>query len=602
MAGFLAELNRRNVTRVAVAYAVASWLLIEVASVVLPTFRAPDWVLQVLIVLLVLGFPLALVFAWVYELTPEGLKRESEVDHGRSITGHTAKKLNVVVIILLVVAIGLFVADRFLPGRAGPPSAGPGSAQAPAGKTVPSIAVLAFDNMSADSANEYFAEGISEEILNLLADVKGLSVASRTSAFAMRDKDLPIPEIARALKVRYVLEGSVRKAGEQVRITAQLIDADTDRHVWSDTYDRALKDIFSIQDEIAAAIGQALKVQLLGETGAVVKAEAIDPKVYSEFLEARYLLRRRNDTDMRAANEKLINVVAAEPGFARGHVLLGEAYILNVFDGALLPRDLAQDYARMHALIAASLNPNLGGIDMILGQLAREHGDLKSALEHLDRAVALEPQEPRPYHWRGIIYDNAGYLDECRADLQRALELDPENPNVHFALAGCLLGSGDYARAKELASRGATLGNPAGYDLVVWAELLGGNVESAKQAARRYIDEMGGDPAIVGGLLRELGRNSGQPSDEGFENDSDALLMVHRYDQFLTLLAQAEWLAPSFGVVWAEPFTDLRQDARFVPALEHFGIPELWHAKGPPPDCRAEGDSYTCGHGGSDGP
>ena len=317
---FFTELNRRNVTRVAIAYGVAGWVLTEVASVVLPTFQAPEWVLQVLIALLIMGFPLALIFAWVYELTPEGLRKEADISQENSITSHTAKKLNVVVIVLLVIAIGLVVFDRFIARDAPQPVAADTSDQQVHGEdTIPSVAVLAFENMSTDAENEFFADGISEEVLNLLADVSELSVVSRTSAFAFKGKSLPIPEIARALNVRYVLEGSVRKAGEQVRVTVQLIDAETDRHLWSDTYDRALRDIFRIQDEIAAAIGHALHVRLLGDEGSEIRAEAIDPDVYTRFLEARYLLRRRNDADMQEANRLLIDVVAAEPRFARAH-------------------------------------------------------------------------------------------------------------------------------------------------------------------------------------------------------------------------------------------------------------------------------------------
>ncbi len=381
---FFNELNRRNVTRVAIAYAVAGWVLTEVASVVLPTFQAPGWVLRVLIALLIMGFPLALVFAWVYELTPEGLKKEKDIQPEQSISSHTARKLNLVVIVLLVIAIGMVVFDRFIARDATQATAVTTAQQAQGDGAIPSVAVLAFQNMSTDAENEFFADGISEEILNLLADVSGLSVASRTSAFAFKSKDLPIPEIARALNVRYVLEGSVRKAGEQVRVTAQLIDAETDRHLWSETYDRALRDIFKIQDEIAAAIGQALQVRLLGDEGSEVKAVAVDPDVYTRFLEARYLLRRRHADDMQQANRLLIDVVAAEPRFARAHILLGEAYLLNIREGALVEDKVGLALANMHASLARSLDPGLGGIDMIMGNIAGDNNNPWAALKYYE--------------------------------------------------------------------------------------------------------------------------------------------------------------------------------------------------------------------------
>lgn len=452
---FFNELNRRNVTRVAIAYGVAGWVLTEVASVVLPTFQAPGWVLQVLITLLIMGFPLALVFAWVYELTPEGLKKEADIELDNSITRHTARKLNLVVIVLLFIAIGMVGFDRFVARDATPPAATviPGL-QAQDDGTIPSVAVLAFQNMSADAENEFFADGISEEILNLLADVSGLSVASRTSAFAYKGKTLPIPEIAKALNVRYVLEGSVRKAGEQVR--------------------------------------------LLGDEGSEVKAEAIDPDVFTRFLEARYPLRRRHAADKQEANRLLIDVVAAEPRFARAHILLGEAYLLNTREGALVEPKIGLALANMHASLARSLDSGLGGIDMTQGYIANENNDPLAALNYYKQAIRLEPEEPRPYHWRGMIYNTLGYRDRCSQDLEKALELDPQNPNVHYSLANCLLmGAGDFDRAVELAERGSGLGNPGGYILAVLAEELRGDRAAALGHLLRYGEEI--DPTARSG-------------------------------------------------------------------------------------------------------
>jgi adenylate cyclase len=245
---FLAELKRRNVIRMAGLYLVGAWLIVQVASTVFPAFELPSWALRGVIVLLAIGFIPALVISWVFELTPEGLKREDEIEPDASITPHTAQRMDRMLWVGALLALSYFAVDKFLlaPHRA---AVVPMAEQAPpappvqaASASANSIAVLAFENLSTDAENGFFADGISEELLNVLAGVKGLTVASRTSAFSFKGKDTPIPDIARQLGVQHVLEGSVRKQGQRVRISAQLINADSDKHVWSASYDRDLAD------------------------------------------------------------------------------------------------------------------------------------------------------------------------------------------------------------------------------------------------------------------------------------------------------------------------------------------------------------------------
>ena len=272
---FFAELRRRNVIRVAGLYVVTAWLLVQIADTLLPIFGTPDWVLRTLVTMLALGFVPALVFSWVFELTPEGLKREEEVDRRFSTTQLTARKLDIATLMIALLAIVLLLIDWMRPvAKVGPESvvdadagrtpassnggadatAEAGSAPEAASSDPGSIAVLPFVNMSADAENEYFSDGISEELLNVLVKVDGLSVASRTSSFAYKGREQSAASIGAELKVAHVLEGSVRKSGQRVRITAQLIDARSDRHLWSETYDRELDDIFAIQQEIAEAM------------------------------------------------------------------------------------------------------------------------------------------------------------------------------------------------------------------------------------------------------------------------------------------------------------------------------------------------------------
>jgi TolB-like protein len=250
------ELRRRNVFRVAIAYVLLGWAVLQGADFLLDLAGAPEWVMRVFAIAGLVGFPFALFFAWAFELTPEGVKREKDLDRSQSIAPQTGKRLNRVIIGLLLLVIVLMAVERvFVVGETDTDSAPLATAAAP------SIAVLPFVNMSADPDNEYFSEGVAEEILNVLARIPELKVTARTSAFSYKGSEATVAQIARELGVNHVLEGSVRKAGSQVRVTAQLIEAGNDFHLWSETYDRELDDIFAIQDEIAQSIAEALRVR-----------------------------------------------------------------------------------------------------------------------------------------------------------------------------------------------------------------------------------------------------------------------------------------------------------------------------------------------------
>ena len=360
------ELKRRNVFRVAIAYLVGAWLLTEVAGTLFPAFGIPDWGVRFVVIVLALGFVPALIISWAYELTPEGLKREQDVVRDESITHLTAKRLDGITIGLIVAALVILAADRFWLGpdfeeHAAAPAAvvtdtvqtsGPEPTEfQPPPK---SIAVLPFVNMSDDAGNEYFADGISEELLNLLAKISGLRVISRSSAFSFKGKDYDMPTIATQLNVAHVLEGSVRKAGNQVRITAQLIDTRSDTHLWSETYDRTLDDIFVIQDEIAAAVVDALKLTLLGDTP---KSEEINPEAYALYLQAMYVGALGNADAYEQSNAILKQVLAIAPDYARAWRGLARNYANQVGDG-LLPRDEGDPLAREALKQALAINPD----------------------------------------------------------------------------------------------------------------------------------------------------------------------------------------------------------------------------------------------------
>ncbi|HLF31258.1 MAG TPA: hypothetical protein VI566_09585, partial [Xanthomonadales bacterium] len=325
---FLSELKRRNVFRVGVAYAIAAWLLLQIADLLLDNTNAPSWVIQSLFVVVGIGFVFALIFSWIYELTPEGVVRESKVPRDDSVTAHTARKLDYVTIALLLGAVTYLVLDRFVlepPVKAAAPmTAESVAAETAAGEPAApmaepnSIAVLPFSDLSEAGDQAYFSDGIAEELLNLLVRVDGLKVASRTSSFAYKDESRSIPEIAAELKVANILEGSVRKAGNRVRITAQLIDTRNDRHLWSETYDRDLVDIFAIQDEIATAIVSALKDQLGVQATAdaiVVEAATSNLDAYDLYLKGRTLFTARQD--IAVAIQLFEQAIALDPNYAR---------------------------------------------------------------------------------------------------------------------------------------------------------------------------------------------------------------------------------------------------------------------------------------------
>ena len=301
------ELTRRNVFRVGIAYAVSAWILLQVADLVLENISAPAWVMQVFMLAIAIGFPLALLFAWAFEMTPEGIKLEKNVDRSQSITHITGQKMNRGITIALAIAVVLLLVDKFTPDEVGPGSVSPEAVQttessverelnpALAAEDEKSIAVLPFVNMSSDPEQDYFADGISEEILNTLAKVSELKVAGRTSSFAFKGKNEDLLEIGKILRVNHILEGSVRKSGNRVRITAQLIKVNDGFHMWSETWDRELNDIFVIQDEISAAILEQLKTQLLGQQLATVKT---DTRAYELYLLAKQRIYERNQASL----------------------------------------------------------------------------------------------------------------------------------------------------------------------------------------------------------------------------------------------------------------------------------------------------------------
>ncbi|HSD69977.1 MAG TPA: hypothetical protein VLB07_10505, partial [Woeseiaceae bacterium] len=313
--GLFDELKRRNVFRVGAAYLLFAWVIIQVTDTVGPALHLPDWTLALVTWISIVGFPLVVFFAWAFELTPEGIKQEKDVDRSQSVTGQTGRKINHVVIALLLVAVAILVGKEFVGDEDA--ATGTGSVAGSGDQGFDSIGVLPFVNMSGDPAQEYFSDGISEELLNALAKLKKLQVAARTSSFAFKGRNEPIKNIGAELNVDTVLEGSVRKSGTKIRITAQLIEVENGYHLWSETYDRELTDIFAVQDEITAAIVDALLLHFdTGESADVAKTHATSISAYDAYLQGRHHYNSLEPDSMREALDSFRAATDTDPNFA----------------------------------------------------------------------------------------------------------------------------------------------------------------------------------------------------------------------------------------------------------------------------------------------
>jgi adenylate cyclase len=506
---FFAELKRRNVYKVAVAYAVVSWLLIQAASILFPTFEAPPWMMKVFVAVIVLGFPIALVFSWAFEITSEGLKRESEIEAGKSITHHTGRKLVGITIFVAVIATTLFVIQLLRPHLTST-----GSTSAPV-KTVPekSVAVLAFDNLSDDKGSEYFSDGISEELLTVLQKIPGLHVAARTSAFSFKGKNPTAQEIGQKLGVAHLVEGSVRKADDVVRIAARLTQANTGEEQWSENYTRNLKDVFAVQTELAQTIVEQLKGQLTGSAANPEAKAAIQAQVqaaekggtknveaHESYLQGRFFLNRHSEKETDQARAAFERAVQLDPKFALAWAGLAQTHVWDcnyATEGgqkgfnyhlsaardaveralalepdspdALFPRAMIEtnfDYdwkgAAETLRKALALAPQDPALLMEAGNLASARGETTQALNLFRRAVALDPVNAQARAFLASNLSASGHQEEARAEYMRVIELNPSAPNSQAGIGLAYLLEAKFEDAAVAAQK----------DAADWARLL----------------------------------------------------------------------------------------------------------------------------------
>ena len=413
------ELRRRNVDRMAVLYLVAAWLIMQVAEVLIGLQVLLSTIGPILFKVLAVGFPISLVISWYFEITPEGIKRERDVNRVESITQITGRRLDLLVISVLIAAVTLFALDKWWISE--PPEQ--------------SIAVLPFVNMSGDPAQEHFSDGISEELLHRLAQVSELHVAARTSSFHFKNKNIPIAEIALQLGVRSVLEGSVRRAGNKVRITAQLVSAGDGYHIWSKTYEREFDDIFAIQDEIASQVVNALKVTLLrDEETRLNRRPTTNLSAYNEYLLGRQKMARRTSAALQEAVRHFEEAVYLDSEYALAFVGLADAYILLGRYGAL-DISVVLANAAPAAERALELDDKLGEAHASLGAVRLWQGDLPAAEQSYKKALDLNPSYASAYHGYALLM-RWGYArkEEALALHRMALELDPLSTPINMAV------------------------------------------------------------------------------------------------------------------------------------------------------------------------
>ena len=429
---FFAELKRRNVYKVAVAYAIVGWLLVQVATQVFPFLEIPNWIVRLVIALVTIGFPIALVIAWAFEATPEGIKR-TEVADAMPVSAATGRKKHAwiyVVVIAAAISVTLFFLGRYTAGSGTPRQSEAATVSAK------SIAVLPFDNLSRDPDNAYFAEGVQDEILTRLAKIADLKVISRTSTQRFKSAPPDLPAIAKQLGVMHILEGSVQKANDQVRVNVQLINALTDAHLWADTYDRKLTDIFSVESEIAKTIADTLQAKLTGsEKQMMAAAPTTDTTAYELYHKGRSLWEKRSGDNIPKAIAYYEQAIARDPNYALAYAGLAKAYILLPFYTGADRLDSGSK-AKDAALKALSLDSNLAEAHAALGKILffREI-DLAGAMREYKRAIELNPNDATAHHWFGNDTLAAlGRFEEAIAEGKRAIELDPLSTVINVDL------------------------------------------------------------------------------------------------------------------------------------------------------------------------
>ena len=495
---FFSELKRRNVYKVAVAYAVIAWLLIQAASILFPTFEAPAWVMKVFVVIVAAGFAVALLIAWAFEMTPQGIKRTEDVRPDEVIPQWSRRKFAALIIVIAIAATALLAYQWLRPKS---------SMSAVDAPDIPlkSIAVLPFDNLSRDPDNAFFAEGVQDEILTRLAKITDLKVISRTSTQHFKSSPDNLPQIARQLGVAYILEGSVQKAGDAVRVNVQLIKAMSDAHLWADTFDRKLTDIFAVESEIAKTIADTLQAKLSSSAEHVLASRPTDnPEAHELYLKGRYFWNRRTGPNLQKAVGYFEQAIEKDPKYALAYSGLADCHVLLPVYPELgsYPRDeMPKALAAAHK--AVDLDDTLAEAHTSLARALASDLQLSAAMSEFKRAIELNPSYATAHQWFGECLQSQGRVEEGLAELTRAQEVDPlslvNNALVGFALDTVGKSNEAIAQLRRTIEMDPSFANTHG--------MLGNVLENQGQLKEAVVEyeksnSLGADPIAAAQLAR----------------------------------------------------------------------------------------------------
>jgi TolB-like protein/Flp pilus assembly protein TadD len=571
--GLLSELKRRNVIKVAIAYAIAAWLLIEVTATTFPLLRLPDWTGTFVTVLLMIGFPVALIFAWAFELTPEGLKREKDVDRSQSITYSTSRKLDFVIIGAMGVALIYFAATHDWGGKQGPVEPG----------EITSIVVLPLDNLMNDPQQDYFVDGMHEALIAELSKIRALKVISRTSALRYRNAEKSAPEIARELGVDAIVEGSVLRSENTVRVTAQLIDARNDRHLWADNFDQELRDILALHSDVAESIVSEINVAVTPEEELrIANSASVKPEVYELYLRGRYLCQKWTSEEMATAIRYLQQAIERDPGYAPAYAELAMCYGDSSFFEYLPPLEV-YPMATAAAVRALEIDDALAEAHTALGAIYYQM-DWKflEAEKAFKRALELNPNNSRTLIYYAWMLGETGRTEEAMVPAKRAQELDPFSVLANVAVAEAFYLSRNFDQAIKEYSKNLDLSpnDPGVHYFLAWPYEQKGMFEKAiallekavmlSEGAPVHLAALGHTNALAGKrdealkILEQL-----QDSSATLPPSSFHLALVHiglgNDDRAFQLLEEAfRERAFHFIYLIADPkFDRLRSDPRF---------------------------------------
>jgi TolB-like protein/Flp pilus assembly protein TadD len=585
---FLEELKRRNVLRVAAAYAALSWLLIQVAGTLLPVFGLPASAVRGVVIMLAAASVPLLVFTWAFQWTPQGFRRDGALEHGAAVNTRTARRLDRLIMLGLALALAYFAVDKFLLTPAERAVELREAHEEGRSKALVesfgerSIAVLPFVNMSSDAEQEYFSDGLTEELLNLLAKIPELRVIARTSSFAFKGTDLDIEAVAGKLQVAHVLEGSVRRSGNRVRITAQLIRASDSSHLWSETFDRTLEDIFAVQDEIAAAVVQRLKLELISAAPAAV---ATNPEAYAKVLQARHIGRQGTPEALEQGFELYRQAIELAPGYAPPWDGQARMYMYQA-DAGQRPTNEGYTLARKAANKALALDPGYARAHGSLGWIALTHdGDLESSARYFSRALALAPGDPFLIGNAAVLSQSLGRTAQAIAMTQYQVARDPANPIAHHSLGNLLVSAGRWDEA--IASYDTALSLSPGrinvHAGISRARLMQGDAHGALRSIEQEQNETN---ALIGRALAQHALGQRAASDAALQSLISAyerelaynVAFVYAYRNEPDLAF--EWLDKALryqdaglSEILSQPlFANIHEDPRWPAFLERAGL------------------------------